>query len=88
MTNVYDVLKDVAAERTHQTKKWGVQRHTWGNWITILTEEVGESAQEALRLTFGKEGEGDIRSLREELIQVAAVAVAIIEHIDSGEPAQ
>jgi hypothetical protein len=45
------------------------------SWLTILLEEVFEAA-----------GEEDISRLRTELVQVAAVAVAWIEDIDSRLP--
>ena len=71
------VLYDVAAERDRQDKKWGVQRHDPQWWLVILAEEVGEVA----RAIF----ESDTKDYREELIQVAAVAVAAIESLDAGE---
>jgi hypothetical protein len=51
-------------------------------WNAILSEEVGESAQEVLTLEWGEEAGGGHGNLREELVQVAAVAVAWIEAID------
>ena len=44
--------------------------------MSVLMEEVGEAARAVL--------EGDRDNLREELVQVAAVAVAIVEAIDTG----
>ncbi|HYI24861.1 MAG TPA: hypothetical protein VD767_05570 [Thermomicrobiales bacterium] len=74
----------ILAERESQTTRWGVQRHSWPEWLTILTEEVGEAATAANQAywTPGSEGEDRLTPLREELVQVAAVAVAMIEHID------
>ena len=50
----------------------------------ILTEEVGEVAEAALTLTrpAGPYGNNDIEHLREELIQVAAVAIRMVEAIN------
>jgi NTP pyrophosphatase (non-canonical NTP hydrolase) len=48
--------------------------------MAILTEEVGESAEAALDAHFYPDR--SLAHLREELIQVAAVAVAMVEHID------
>lgn len=82
------ILKDIINERFKQDKKWGVQRHSPAVWMTILTEEVGEAAAEAMELEWIKEGDGDekfqkfARRWREELIQCAAVCVAAIEEID------
>lgn len=90
-----DVLVDVAAERRRQDEKWGQQDHPNGTgafkpeadaarercerlfatgypmWWPILLEEVYEALAEE-----------DPAALREELIQVAAVAVGWIECID------
>lgn len=91
------VLEDVVDERAQQDEKWGVQAHPDGTggeladrqcaeakswtevqarrgkvtWRDILDEEVKEAFSES-----------DRRRLREELVQVAAVAVAWIEDID------
>lgn len=52
-------------------------------WISILTEELGEAAKEANDIFFyAQKGEAAKARYREELIQVAAVAVAMIESID------
>lgn len=68
------VLKDVKAERVRQNILWGRQDHNPDRWLTILVEEVGEVAK-AIQ-------EGDKKNYREELVQVAAVAVAAIESLD------
>lgn len=73
------VLVDVERERGEQDVKWGVQSHDDFTWLAILGEEVGESNQAALDIRF--QG-GTLAALREELIQVAAVAVAFVEAID------
>jgi len=73
------LIRSIIAERSKQHAKWGTQRHVWGDWMAILGEEYGEACKEAVELTFGK---GDFPLLREELVQIAAVAVAIIEQID------
>lgn len=89
-------LKDTAAERVRQVRKWGVQTRPDGTgpqylamaeaakartdaraddgtleWLDILMEEVAEAAAES-----------DHPALREELIQVAAVALSWVEDID------
>lgn len=70
------ILQAVANERIRQDTKWGVQNHPPFAWISILIEEVGEVANAAL------EGRGF--DYRDELIQVAAVAVAAVESLDRG----
>jgi hypothetical protein len=93
-----EVLADVAEERVRQHEKWGPQHHEDGtlesfnaeasiwrryndmsvatsgdtDWKGILLEEVYEALAET-----------DIEKLRTELIQVAAVAVAWVEDLDS-----
>lgn len=97
MTEIEIVLHAVYQERRRQEERWGVQHHpdatglidddvraerikalndfydAEGNitWRDILLEEVYEAFAET-----------DLDKLREELIQVAAVAVAWIEDID------
>lgn len=79
----FTVLRDVVRERQRQDKKWGPQDHHPVWWMSILVEEVGEAAQEVLGLEFGDaaKARGD---LREELVQVAAVAISAVEALDYG----
>lgn len=91
------VLNDIFTERERQQEKWGEQNHPDGtgegwyvekatyarwdaewavangnlSWLLILREEFYEAMAES-----------DPTRLREELIQVAAVAVAWVEAID------
>lgn len=68
-------MSAVMTERQRQDQKWGANRDLDdGTWLKILVEEVGEVAKAML--------EKDLTNLREELVQVAAVAVAAIENID------
>jgi NTP pyrophosphatase (non-canonical NTP hydrolase) len=69
-----DVVEDIEIERKRQDEKWGVQNHNLVKWSVILGEETGEVCKAAL--------ENDMSSMRDELIQVAAVAIAAIECID------
>lgn len=71
---------DVIEERYRQNAKWGHQRHSHGDWLMILTEEVGEVA-EAMQKSKGWGKETDADNLYEELIHVAAVASAIAEQV-------
>lgn len=81
-------LVDVANERIRQDQKWGRQRHDFPVWLTVLMEEVGELAQATLSMReyafFGNSGpeRDELERMRSEAAQVAAVAVAMIEHID------
>ena len=68
------VFEDIRTERERQDTLWGVDRELPPRtWLTILMEEVGEVA----KATLDKDYEG----YREELIQVAAVAVAALENL-------
>ncbi len=72
----HDVMGDVWAERDAQDRKWGTDRFssdTPEHWFTILGEEVGEVANAILEQS---------ENYREELVQVAAVAIAAIEAFD------
>lgn len=52
-------------------------------WLPILMEELGEVAHE---LTYDADNEAALKDrLRKELVQVAAMAVAWIESIDSND---
>lgn len=74
-----NALNDVLAERSRQDAKWGEQNHDPFVFLAVLMEEVGELSQAALKVRFG----GDTPShMRGEAVQVAAVALAIIECLD------
>jgi len=70
------VLWEVKEERWNQNARWGEQNHGPFAWLVILMEEVGEASAAAL--------EGDGQQFRKELVQAAAVVVAIIESFDRG----
>ena len=90
MTHLERVLFDIAYERVQQDRKWGIQDHSNADWTPILGEEFGEACKEvyaetaALRLTgnwlLARDAARD--RLRNELLQVAAVAVAWVECLD------
>ncbi len=77
-----DIRRAIDMERDRQQEKWG-GTHRWGQGdcssamvtrtvkVAVLTEECGEVARAVL--------EDDDMGLVEELIQVAAVAIAWIE---------
>lgn len=83
------VLLTVASERERQDVKWGPQNHSPIEWIAILGEEFGEASKEALEHHWaGKHYPVDplrLLRLKDELYQVAAVAVAAIESLDRNE---
>jgi NTP pyrophosphatase (non-canonical NTP hydrolase) len=74
-----NALQDVATERLLQDEKWGDQSgHPDLFWNAILGEEVGEVHRALLKQDGERSGD-----LRHELVQVAAVAVAWVEALDS-----
>lgn len=76
--NTQEALHEVAKERQRQDDKCGVQRHDPLTWLAILGEEVGEVNKAVLENKFSGKG---LEYYRQELIQVAAVAVAAIESL-------
>lgn len=76
MSSAVSVVQEVLQERSNQDRKWGEQNHSPRFWFTILGEEVGEVAHAILEYDKG--------NYRDECIQVAAVAVAMIESFDRG----
>lgn len=80
------VIEEILKERNHQDKKWGQQNHHPMEWLAILGEEVGEVNKAALEAHFaGYRRTGNWSDYRKELIQVAAVVVAMIEAHDRGK---
>lgn len=84
-----NVLEEVREERQRQNKKFGLQNHNPNKWFVILCEELGEAAKECYE-AGETEQPGELRnafwrSCREELLQVAAVAVAMVESLDRNE---
>lgn len=87
------VMRDIFDERQRQDVKWGEQNHPPEVWMAILMEEVGELATESLHDKFGVKEDGMNTSqcevlMREEAVQVAAVAAAFIECLDRNRGTQ
>ncbi len=82
MTTQENAIDLVIAERKRQNEKWGYpQNNTPFEWVSILTEEVGELAQATNDAFMGQIKSNQTDKIVREAIQVAAVAVAIIEHL-------
>ena len=73
----------VKEERARQDAKWGEQNHPPCEWMTVLGEEFGEACQAALNLRFG--GKLTQADYQKEVVQVAAVAVAMVECLMRGK---
>ncbi|MCT4647589.1 MAG: MazG-like family protein [Carboxylicivirga sp.] len=89
----YKIYREIVDERQRQDEKWGEQNHKPVEWCAILGEEVGEVNKAALESHFKsrfkcyEEGAKEaLANYREELIQVAALAVAMIESLERNEP--
>lgn len=74
------IIEEILKERRNQDEKWGEQNHKPIEWIAILMEEVGEASKEIVNEYFIGVNSKD--SYRKEMIQVAAVALHMIECID------
>ncbi len=86
---IVQIMGEITAERFRQDQKWGANRdQSIYRQLAILAEEVGEANEAALEMLpevysdTGQESAKWRAALRKELIQVAAVAVSIVEWID------
>ena len=98
MSDTLSVINEVNVERVRQDAKWGEQNHPDGTHATIPSLNRAEHAKKNCDAAFKRGAgtwlhileeevaeafaESDPARLREELIQVAAVAVAWVEAID------
>jgi len=71
--NRNEIYQLIDEERTRQDEKWGYMPRNNSDmvWLAVLTEEVGECARAILKQ--------DWINLKDEIIQVAAVAIAWLE---------
>lgn len=78
------IFEEIKNERLAQDAKWGEQNHKPIEWVAILTEEIREVSKEALEYHFKKyyRDVDQLANYRKELIQVAAVAVAMIQCLE------
>jgi hypothetical protein len=83
------ITSEVQDECLRQHKKWGEQNHNPLGWLAILGEEFGEVARAACELNVAKNQDPKWKdNYREELVQVAAVAVSAIASYDRNEGAK
>ena len=75
-----EAIDAVYDERQAQKTLYGRQRLSYGDWLKILIEEVGEVAQ-AMQQDEHWSREEDASDLFNELIQVAAVSISIAEQV-------
>ena len=72
--NKKKILQLILEERQKQDEKWGEQNHNIYKWLAILGEEVGEVNKAALEKNY--------KDIIDELIQIGAVTVAMIESLE------
>ena len=72
--NKEEIVNLILSERKKQDVKWGEQNHNIYKWLAILGEEVGEVNKAALEDKYG--------DVIDELIQVGAVTIAMIESLE------
>lgn len=79
----------IRAHAKHDVNGGSMERKPWDDpiWLAVLTEEVGEVARVLCEQSLGSfVGDAIVRDrLREELVQVAAMACAWIAAVDDGE---
>ncbi len=71
----------ILRECNRQDAKWGKQNHSMEWWLLILGEEFGELCQAVLQFRFGGPY-GHVQKIKLEMVQVAAVAMAMIECLE------
>lgn len=78
-----EAIQLVMSERLRQERKWGEQNKAPERYLMILMEEIGEWSQEVLDSDHAggnqERRERHLRNAETELVQVAAVALAIVE---------
>ena len=77
-----EIIQKIIIERKVQDARFGAateRGYTPDRWLTILIEEVGEVAIEIQMASMRLDRATATEALAKELIQVAAVAVAMIE---------
>lgn len=85
MSRISWIIGEIVSERERQEAKWGEQNHDMADWYTILGEEFGELGKAIREYKLQKIVPSG--RIREELVQVAAVAVAMLESFDRIPPA-
>jgi len=74
-----NIKLDVDIELDRQRRKWGLQDHDPQMWMNILMVEVGEASKAMMEAVFRGAKK---HSYRDEMVQVAAVAISAIENFD------
>jgi len=79
---IIELIKD---ENLEQLKKWGVQQHTIFEWMTYVTEEVGELAEAISEYEYRHGSNIDIvKECTQVLTLVAKIAEFFIDATENG----
>ena len=62
------IIKEIKAERERQDAKFGEQNHAPIMWLAILTEEVGETAKEAVDAMLIKKKQGIVQKYADKYL--------------------
>ncbi len=73
------IIRKVQNENMSQLRKWGIQIHSAFEWLTYVTEEVGELSKAISENEYRYGGKEDVVK---EAIQVATLALKIAEMFD------
>ena len=76
------ILRVIDYENARQYNKWGIQTHSAFEWLTYITEELGELANAISEYEYR---DGNKRAVALEAIQVATLALKIAEMYEKGE---
>jgi len=76
------IMQKVRDESDFQIAKWGIQTHSAFEWLTYITEELGELANAISEYEYR---DGNKRAVALEAIQVATLALKIAEMYEKGE---
>lgn len=85
LLNLVSIFKEISEHRQEQDKRFSWISMSFADQLAVLVEEVGEVAREANEFAQDNCSKFVFRKqARAELIQVAAVAIRMIEDLDHG----
>jgi len=82
------IIEEILSERKRQDLVFGEQNHDPVRWISILAEEVGSAAKKANNMRSANDeriNELHLHKYETEVIQIAAVALAMLECLERGK---
>jgi NTP pyrophosphatase (non-canonical NTP hydrolase) len=80
-----EISHEILQERVRQEQMWGEQNWRPSQWLAILGEEYGEVCRAVCDIELVRPEERTLeawQNYRDELVQVAAVAIQMIEAND------